>query len=476
MINSARQFFSTKLHTIHFFILVLLLLLAFGLRAHNYWIVPLTDETADEMAWTWLGASLLQEGQPTSWSFYSQYENGHIYKTGVVNAPLVRPAVDHPPLFSLIPGTIHAITSDWEAIPSRKVIRLPMIFLGTANVFLLFLVARKFFSINWSYVAMTIYATVPIFVLSSRLVVAENLLITWTLLFILSLESWLQSTHQKKKYAVLLILISMLAILTKISGIVLPITLIAVALIAKIPRLLQVGLSALLLSILVLLLYMTTIDLPLFLSIQVAQADRLLGLTTLYSRFFIHPTVAKMVFTDGWLVLGFIASLMYISYSINTVKTLDKLLSILLRLLLIINLGFILTTVEEFSYHGWYSYTLFPLYSIVLVSLAKKIYAGNALLGAITWFLLLPTSNNIFTQLHIRDSLSNIHIRGLYMFGLVPILGDVLNNASIKKSATLLLAAMIVLANCISVFTITELSVRENNNYYFTVQPHNDVR
>lgn len=455
----------------HFFILLLVVAIAFVLRAHNYWVVPLTDETADEIAWTWLGASLLVEGQPTAWSFYSQYENGHIYKEGIVNAPLVRPAVDHPPLFSLIPGFMHAVTSEWEAIPSRKVIRLPMVFLGTLNVLLLYYVAKHFFNAQWSLVATTVYATAPVFVLSSRLVVAENLLITWTMLFLLFAFGWLLQPRKQTMFACLLVCITTLAILTKISGVVLPVTLLAFALFTKNVQLLKVAVVGLGTGIAILLLYMLLIDLPLFISIQLSQADRLLGLTTLYSRFFIHPTVAKFVFIDGWFTLGLIASIVFCTKKTQTVQ--EK----LFQLLFLITIGFIITTTEEYSYHGWYNYMLFPLFGIALADLAKQIHSGNTILGAISWILLLPATSSIFTQLHLRDMLSNLHIRLLYLLGFIPLFGqELLQSSKIGKMAAVTLACLLVVINCISVLSITEFSVREANNHYFFVQPHNDVR
>ncbi len=459
---------------IHLILFIIIAALAVGLRAHNYWIVPLSDETADELAWTWLGASLLVEGQPTSWSLYSQYQDGYIYKKNIIKAPLVRPVVDHPPLFSLIPGAMHAATAEWETIPSRKVIRFPMLFLGCLNVVLLYFVARAFFDTDWALVAMTIYATAPTFVYASRLVVAENLLITWTLLCILGVVGWLQHTNSRNKYVAALVAISIAAVLTKISGIVIPITLIGFAVVVRSPAMLKVSLCAFGLSILSLLLYMTAIDLPLFLSVQFSQADRLLGLTTIFSRFLIHPTVAKMVFYDGWVLLGLAAALVQIANFIQSEHKQSQ-LQLFVHLLFLLNGAFILTTVEEFSFHGWYSYVLFPFFILAIVELFKKIYAGNVLLMASVWVIFLATANTVFTQLHIRDSLTNFQIRALYAIGFLPLLGQALSSKYAKK-LTLYLAVIMLIANCISVLTITELSVRENNNFYYQMLPHNDIR
>ena len=241
--------------TLTFEVLVvgLILLTALFLRGWNYWQIPLTDETADEVAWTWLGASLIKTGIPTSWSYYSQYEAGYIYKTGIVNAPVVRPALDHPPLFALIPGAMQAAQeSNWLSIPSRKVIRLPMVFLGVLNVLLLYLVAKKMFSGSWALVAATVYATAPAFVLASRLVVAENLLITWSLLLFLLVIRWSEKTKDTFKLSWWIVVLSVAAVLTKIPGIVLPLTILGYGVVSQHKGLLKVGIASTLFGLLAL--------------------------------------------------------------------------------------------------------------------------------------------------------------------------------------------------------------------------------
>jgi len=65
----------------------LILLAAFFLRVWQYYDFPIGGETADESAWTLLGASLIQERVPTSWSYFLPYENYH-YVEGVFYAPM----------------------------------------------------------------------------------------------------------------------------------------------------------------------------------------------------------------------------------------------------------------------------------------------------------------------------------------------------------------------------------------------------
>ncbi len=124
--------------------IVFVTFLAFILRFHNYAQFPAHDATADEKAWTWLGASLLTEGQPTSWSLFKSYADKYVYQYLGDDITLVRPALDHPPLFSFIPGVFHLMSGqNVYNIPSQVAIRFPMILIGTFNVFFFALLAYR---------------------------------------------------------------------------------------------------------------------------------------------------------------------------------------------------------------------------------------------------------------------------------------------------------------------------------------------
>src|SRR5688572_7985044 len=87
---------------------LLVFALALAQRWHGLERFPRPHDTNDEYHYVWAGLSLLEEGRPTTWSFlwaYAQlgarigtiqYEGQHFY--------IVRPGLDHPPLFSLLAG------------------------------------------------------------------------------------------------------------------------------------------------------------------------------------------------------------------------------------------------------------------------------------------------------------------------------------------------------------------------------------
>jgi len=59
-------------------IFFLFVLGGFILRVFHYWSFPVFGETADESAWTHLGASLIQEGVPASWSYFGPYQPDYV--------------------------------------------------------------------------------------------------------------------------------------------------------------------------------------------------------------------------------------------------------------------------------------------------------------------------------------------------------------------------------------------------------------
>ena len=62
----------------YWFILIVLCL-AFTLRIYQYYEFPVYGETADELAWSYLGSSLIEERVPGSWSHFDVYKkNGAV--------------------------------------------------------------------------------------------------------------------------------------------------------------------------------------------------------------------------------------------------------------------------------------------------------------------------------------------------------------------------------------------------------------
>ncbi len=388
--------------------ILVILILAFVLRFYHYAQFPIAGETADERAWTMIGASLIQTGKPASWSYFGAYEKFNAVLKNT-SEPIVSPALDHPPLFALIPGLAQTLKASWDQLPSIKVIRFPLLLLGTLNVYLLYLVAEKLFNQEkLALVASLIYATAPVFVFASRLVMAENLLITWILLSI-----YLCLTNYKRKYFFLTI-IAVLAVLSKFSGIILPTSVFLYALVIKDKKLIIASLLGLVLGILAFFIYGAIYNWQLFLAIFFSQSNRAIGFFTFYNRFFLHPGVVDKLFTDGWLMLGFLASFFLIAFEKD-----KKYLFI--KILFIINLLFIFASVGQQTFHAWYDYVWYPLFVLAITYLFNFIYqTKNDWLFALSYLTLLPLFQIFFLELKFNPS--SLITRLILAFSLSPFL------------------------------------------------------
>lgn len=432
------------------------------MRSYRYYEFPIPGETEDEVAWTMLGASLIQTGRPTSWSWFSAYNDFIVARIPTPNQNddgfyyrLVSPALDHPPLFGLIPGSFQSMKNNWDQVPSIKLIRFPMVILGAINVWLLYFVAQKIFrDKNTAHLVALIYATIPTFVFGSRLVVAENLLITWMLITIYLIKSKLK--HQNK----LLILISVAAILTKVSGIVIPLGIIAFALHGKKDKLLLSGLAGLCLGIVLYVLYGAVFNLQLFLEVNlIAQSGRDLGLATIINRFFLNPAVVEKIFFDGWLVLGLLAMVAWF-----LVKSKHNLI---IKIYSILWLGFNAATAGEQTVHAWYDYPLYPLLALAIAWLiGYLVFKKKYWLVWLSWLLVLPTLRLILVLNHQYWEISNSWQRLLMGLGAMPLGFSYLKNDKLARISLFLLGVLLLVAVTFIVFKINARSYLEMHQFF----------
>lgn len=459
MLGNVRYTYGVKLLSRQNLIFLFIISLAFVLRFYNYVQFPVGGETADETAWAFFGSSLLQTGQPTSWSYFAPYQENYIYQLRRNEAPLVRPVLDHPPLFALIPGLAHSLKNHWETPPSIKLIRLPMILLGTINVGLLIVLANKYFKKKkWVYLAGLIYATAPSFVLASRLVVAENLLITWTLLALIFLrpEKW------RWRYLALVI-VGALAILTKVSGLVIPISILIYGLAIKNKKTAMSGLWGLMVGCFLFALWGAYFNWQLFIDVLLGQAGRDLGLATLHNRFFLHPSIVEKLFFDGWIVLGL--------FSTFTSVYKNKKTFLALNIFVVMNLFFILATSGEQTFHAWYDYMLYPLFTIAIVDNLKRIFKkSNLLKFSLIWLLLLPLVRVAITHSKLTENFSPFMLRVTMGIGLIPllislILGEQIGD-KLSKRIMILIIALVVILNIAVVFSFNQISYWESDSFF----------
>ena len=190
--------------------LLILFSFTFILRAHNYDREPVIGQL-EEHLYAWAGINLIYDKVPMSWSTLDYPESAVVYK-GEVNldgnqprphVTLVRPWLDEPPIYSYISGGAAYLFGDvrWDVLPSSH-IRMPQIFLSFFISIMVFLIARAVSGFWSGFIAVLIYGTSPLFVISSRLAVPENLI---TLIFLIIIYLILKERVRKSLSAIILI-------------------------------------------------------------------------------------------------------------------------------------------------------------------------------------------------------------------------------------------------------------------------------
>ncbi len=384
-------------------------LLAFLLRFRHYAQFPSHDATADEKAWTWLGASLLTEGQPTSWSLFDSYHDDFIYTKSSLGAPLVRPALDHPPLFSFIPGLFHLLSGQGVFdLPSQTAIRFPMVFIGTINVFLLVLIVFRLTDNKSALLCSLLFASSPLVVASSRLVVADNVLATVVLVVSLCFVL-------KKERLLWLMILSAVAVLIKVQGVFIGAGLILYFWTEKKYQSAAMIFGSIILGFLFFSLYGAFFNWSLFISIFVEQSQRVAGLATLLHRFFFYPSLAAKIWPTAEKSLLFVMTI-----GVVIVKQRDKFFR-LMGSLLMAYLVVALIAFDETNINGWYEYALFPIFFICTLPIIKHILTMSSRLGL--WLLWLLISLPLIKMLAVN--LGQLEPFSMFVRKLLPLAGGV---------------------------------------------------
>lgn len=196
----------------------LILLVAAGLRVHDYDVVPYFLETYDEFKTGWIGWNLLHTGMPTGWTLGEPGPGTFVEQWFGREFVIARVKLHPPPLFPLLTGlaSVAAGTSHMFEV-SLSVIRLPAIACSLLATLLVFALARRCYADTTALVAALVYATLPSAVASARLAKEENLLAVLALGAVLATLRYLDTGDRRFLY--LAAVASGLGPLTKETGI-----------------------------------------------------------------------------------------------------------------------------------------------------------------------------------------------------------------------------------------------------------------
>lgn len=389
-------------------------LLGFRLRLRNYNSVPRPGESLDEYSNAWSGLGLIELGLPLGWSYLENdlYQPSHhyvnvdnVYQVGTIHASpfyLYSPWLDHPPgMGLLIGGFAHLKGARVLEDASTVFIRKPMLYLGTLNILLLFLIGCLYFNFKTGMLAATIYAVSPLIVVANRLPQAENVIVP---LFLLS--TILVKLFQDRKNYVYLFLSALLAgsgIWFKIPALMITVSgalLILFSSLGPLRKRLKSALIFALISIsfgfLPLLAYGLALDSRVFFQVLLFNARRSygIGLSALYKLFTQSKVTGSISLTDGWLIFA------WFSWLILLTKIKIRGQRCLISIPLFTCLTFFIFLGSEF--YGWYVYPFLPWLALSIAILVNSLRDIN-ILPALSVLVTLPAQILLFKSDVAKD-------------------------------------------------------------------------
>jgi hypothetical protein len=179
-------------------LLVGIFLVGLALRLHHLDRFPERNRTADEYAWTWSGMTLVTEGVPRAWSWLPAYPSFPVIQWRENSYRIVRPWLDHPPLYPLYVGSFMRAAGVRDIFAVELfTMRLSTLLLYAAAYFLFFACARRVADEPTALLALAFWAVAPAAVWNGRLVMAEQLMLPLALGGYLALWRWRETRRRR---------------------------------------------------------------------------------------------------------------------------------------------------------------------------------------------------------------------------------------------------------------------------------------
>jgi hypothetical protein len=181
--------------------LIVIFVVGLGLRTWHRDTVPKHNETIDEYAWAWSGMTLLRDGVPKAWSYLPEYRGVPWQEWRGWGYRIVRPWLDHPPLFSVVVGAWMVLGGyrDIFTVDLAWMRWVPW-FLFIADFWVLVLLLRRYFSRDELLLGLAFFAVSPLVVVNQKLVICEDWLVLIYALTHLSLLNY-DETRRKRYLA-----------------------------------------------------------------------------------------------------------------------------------------------------------------------------------------------------------------------------------------------------------------------------------
>jgi 4-amino-4-deoxy-L-arabinose transferase-like glycosyltransferase len=365
------------------FLVLGIVILGLFLRHYNYRTLPRHGATFDEFAWTWLGINLIQKHVPISWSPQPQYKERQEIKYQGARFLIVKPYLEHPPLFGIVAGGFALLngTKNMYDVTLAKIRPLSLI-LGVFSIIMIFLLANEVYGKQVALLTSLIYATVPTIVIGSRIVQNENFVIPFWLLSLYLISRYLK-TGKKRLRNTAAVLAGLLS-LAKVPWLVVGLSL---SMILSFngkwkDAFFLGGVTIIIFSIYI--FYGLYFDKDLFINLLKLQTARYdISFAGLFS-VFTNPLLVDRYFLDGWILFGWLSIVL-------TLRDFKK--HFLIAIPFIAYLLIYAFAIPNEPSHGWYRYPFSPFLiistSIILVEEMKKISLVSLLFILIVGLTLL---------------------------------------------------------------------------------------
>lgn len=403
------------------FLFISILFLGIILRTVNFTSVPRHGATFDEFAWTWLGINLIQKGVPISWSTHPQYKEKQEIRYQGASFLLVRPYLEHPPLFGLVSGAFALLSNvkDMYGVTLQKIRPLAII-LGTFSILIVYLLTKEFYGTGVALISSLLYATVPTIAIGSRLVQNENFLIPFWLLSLFFILRYLKTG--KKRFRNVATIIAGLLSLAKVPWLIAGFSLFLILIYKK---KIKDALFTILVTFslfLLFIIYGIYFDKNLFFNLWSLQLNRYdISFSGLFS-LFKDPLLIDRGYLDGWIYFGWISIVILAS---------DLRKNFLILIPFISYFVLYIFAIPNEPAHGWYRYPFYPFLLISLAIILKEEFVKPTLRFVI--FLFLVGLSLLFNTWQQSFGFSLIIYRISILILSIPILSLLISSKRLNK-------------------------------------------
>lgn len=372
-------------------------IVAFGLwlRGWKFNSIPERGATIDEYAWTWSGLSLITNGEPHAWSYLDGYKSvEHVVWKGR-DFPMVKPWMDHPPLFGLWMGAwvrAHGTTDIYKV--NFTIMRQMSIGLAALTLIFLTLLIAQSHGVPTAIIALCFYATWPPSVQHNRLVISENFFMLFTFVGMFSLERIIAGS-KRRGWVVALAVSSMCLPLIKLVASIFCLVLMVRALEARRWRIaIMIGATTAA-GFAIYFAYGFTYGGETFWRVMTAQKDRFIGFMAWWSLMFGHETVHRSI---QWLPLS--AGVLLAFWLPTRSRSFSWAAAVPLYIMAMTFFA------KDNEIYGWY---YMPLYPFACAAVADRVYAAwQSHDLRTTWVLFLISWISLYTIVwarwdHARD-------------------------------------------------------------------------